>query len=126
MEKRVEIEQVLIFISQFLKNLGKIRINGCYDPPRNVLKSISSIELIEMERIRECSWCCGAGGGVMEAYPDFAHWNALERIEEARSTGAEALVTACGWCEPNFKSALKEKGEEFPIYDVVELVLKAI
>ncbi len=104
----------------------KIGINGCYDPPRNVLKSIPGIELIEMERIREYSWCCGAGGGVMEAYPDFAHWSALERIEEAKSTGAEALVTACGWCEANFKSALKEKGEKFPIYDVVELALKAI
>ena len=62
---------------------------GIYDPPRNVLKSIPGLELVEMERIREYAWCCGAGGGVKEAYPEFSNWTATERIEEAKSTGAE-------------------------------------
>ena len=43
-------------------------------------------------------WCCGAGGGAREAYPDFSNWTATERIEEAKSTGAEAVVSACPWC----------------------------
>ncbi len=51
-----------------------------------------------MERIREYSWCCGAGGGVLNAFPDFAGWTARDRLEEAKATGAEALVTACPWC----------------------------
>ena len=79
---------------------------GVYDPPRNVLKSIPGLELVEMERIREYAWCCGAGGGVREAYPDFANWTATERIEEAKSTGAEAIVSACPWCERNFMDAI--------------------
>ena len=45
----------------------------------------------------------GAGGGCREAMPEYSAWTAGERIEEAAvATGAEALVTACGWCERNF------------------------
>ncbi len=95
-------------------------------PPRNVLKSISGLELVEMERIREYAWCCGAGGGVMEAYPDFSIWTAGERIAEAKSTGAEAMVTACPWCERNFIDTVKTNKERLKVYDIVELVQQAI
>ena len=79
-----------------------------------------------MERIREYSWCCGAGGGVREAYPDFSSWTAGERLEEATSTGAEAIVTACPWCEKTFNEALKESGSNMKVYDIVELVENAL
>ncbi|RJP27161.1 MAG: (Fe-S)-binding protein [Actinobacteria bacterium] len=100
-------------------------LGGVYDPPRDVLKAIPGLQLLEMERNREFSWCCGAGGGVLEAYEDFAAWTAMERIEEARSTGAEALVTACPWCERNFKDAVAANGHGITVYDVVELVQEA-
>ena len=105
-----------------MKRTGR---KGVYDPPREVLASIPGLELVEMERIREYSWCCGAGGGVLEAYPDFASWTAIERLEEAVSTGAQALVTACPWCERNFRDALSESGLDLEIYDLTELVMKA-
>jgi Fe-S oxidoreductase len=54
-----------------------------------------------MSRSREKSWCCGAGAGVKTAYPDFALWIGQERVKEAAETGAEALVTACPFCEGN-------------------------
>ncbi len=79
--------------------------------PGMFFKSIPGIELREMERIREYSWCCGSGGGVKEAYPEFSNWTATERIEEAKTTGAEAIVSACGWCESNFSDAIKGNGE---------------
>ena len=100
--------------------------NGIYDPPREILRSIPGLELVEMWRIREYSFCCGAGGGVKEAYPDFALWTAKERIMEAKATGAEALVTACPWCTRNFKDAMEEYGEKIELYDVIDLVTKAI
>jgi Fe-S oxidoreductase len=99
---------------------------GVYDAPRNVLKSIPGVELREMERIREYSWCCGSGGGVKEAYPEFSNWTATERIEEAKTTGAEAIVSACGWCESNFTDAIKGNGERMKVFDVAELVKMAI
>ena len=99
---------------------------GIYDPPRDVLKSIPGVELVEMERIREYSWCCGAGGGVREAYPDYSSWTASERIVEAKATGAEALVTACPWCERNFRDALVAQGNDMKVLDIIELVQQAI
>jgi Fe-S oxidoreductase len=99
---------------------------GVYDPPREILRSIPGVELVEMERIREYSWCCGAGGGVREAYPEYSQWTAGERIKEAMATGAEALVTACPWCERNFQDAAGTMGEPMQVYDLVELVQKAV
>jgi Fe-S oxidoreductase len=99
---------------------------GVYEPPRGVLKSIPGVELTEMTRIKEYAWCCGAGGGVNESNPEFAQWTARERIDEAGSTGAEAIVTACPWCEKTFSEAIRETGSSLKVYDIVELVQKAI
>jgi Fe-S oxidoreductase len=99
---------------------------GIFDPPREILKAIPGVKLVEMERIREYSWCCGAGGGVLEAYPDFAAWTAEERLEEARSTGAGAMVTACPWCLRLFKDTLAQSASNgFKVYDLTELVCEA-
>ena len=97
---------------------------GIYDAPREVLKAIPGLELVEMERIREGAWCCGAGGGAREAYPAFSDATAKERIEEAGCTGAEALVTACPWCERNFMDAMN--GSKMKVLDIMELVEQAI
>jgi Fe-S oxidoreductase len=99
---------------------------GIYDPPRDILKSIPGLELVEMERIREYAWCCGAGGGVTEAYPEFSSWTAAERITEAESTGAEAIVSACPWCERNFIDSISANGQKLKVYDVIELVQQAM
>jgi len=100
--------------------------NGVYEPPRDILDGIPGIKLTEMVRIKEYAWCCGAGGGVNESNPEFALWTAKERIEEAESTGAEAIVTACPWCEKTFNEAIKESGSDLKVYDIVEIVEKAI
>lgn len=99
---------------------------GVYEPPRDVLKAIPGLQLVEMERIKEASWCCGAGGGVRDSYPEFSSWTAEERVEEAKSTGAEAIVTACPWCERNFIDAIKGIGAKMKVFDVMELVNQAI
>ncbi len=100
--------------------------NGVYAPPREVLKNIPGLELVEMERIREYAWCCGAGGGVRETFPDFSSWTVGERIEEAKSTSAEAIVSACPWCERNFIDAINRNGEKMNVYDIVEIVQQAL
>ena len=99
---------------------------GIYEPPRDVLRSIPGIKLTEMTRIKEYAWCCGAGGGVKESNPEFALWTARERLDEAKSAGVEAIATACPWCEKNFNDALKGSGYNLKVYDIVELVEKAI
>ena len=79
-----------------------------------------------MDRNREAAWCCGAGGGVREAYPEFSAWTAGERIEEAKVTGADAIVTACPGCEQNFIDAVAADGAKMKVFDVVELVAQAL
>jgi Fe-S oxidoreductase len=101
-------------------------IMGVYEPPRKILRSIQGLELVEMYRIKEYAWCCGAGGGVVDAYPEFSAWTADERIEEAKCTGAEAIVSACPWCERNFTDAIKRKGETMKVYDLLEIVQLAM
>ena len=105
-----------------LKRSGR---KGVYDAPRNVINAIRGMTLTEMERIREYSWCCGSGGGVMEAFPSFGSWTAQERIEEALATGAEALVTSCPWCVRSFKDARAETSADIGVYDLTEMVLKS-
>jgi Fe-S oxidoreductase len=99
---------------------------GVYDIPRDILKAIPGLNLVEMYRIREYAWCCGSGGGVKEAYPEFALWTAGERIKEAKDVGAEALVSACGWCKRNFTDAVKETGNKIEVLDIIDLVQKAL
>jgi Fe-S oxidoreductase len=99
---------------------------GVYDIPRNILKAIPGLSFVEMFRIREYSWCCGAGGGVLEAYPDFAQHTAGKRLDEAAAVGAEAIVSACGWCKRSFMDACTENGRHMRVYDIVELVEQAL
>jgi Fe-S oxidoreductase len=99
---------------------------GVYEPPRNVLKRLPGLTLVEMPRKREYAWCCGAGSGTRESYPEFSQWTAAERIEEAKTTGAEALVTACSGCERNLADAIAASGANLKVFDIAELVKQAI
>lgn len=99
---------------------------GIYDAPRDILKSIPGIKLVEMERIREYSWCCGAGGGCSDTNPEFSSWTAGERVTEANATGADALVTACPWCNSNFQNAVDENGNKIKVLDIIDLVQESI
>ena len=99
---------------------------GVYDPPRQVLKAIPGIQLVEMTRNEENAFCCGAGGGVAEAFPEFAQWAANERLREARFIQAEALVSTCPFCQENFEKALAAGESVLRYYDLSELAAKAL
>ncbi len=99
---------------------------GVYDAPRNVLKQIPGVKLVEMERVREYAYCCGAGGGVKSAYPDFAAWTGKNRVSEAEATGANALVSCCPFCSTNLRESIAASGSNMKFYDLTELVAKSI
>ncbi|HEY5526302.1 MAG TPA: (Fe-S)-binding protein [Candidatus Anoxymicrobiaceae bacterium] len=102
------------------------RYSGLYDAPRRILEAIPGIELIEMPRNREKAWCCGAGAGVKTTYPDFAAWIGEQRVEEAKATGAEALVTACPFCEGNLSDVVQATEAGLEVFDVTDLLLKSL
>lgn len=95
---------------------------GIYDAPREVIKAIPGVELVEMRRIKEASWCCGAGGGVKSAFPDLAVEIAKDRISEAEETGAEYLLSTCPFCTRNLKDAAQAAESKLKVYDILELL----
>lgn len=97
---------------------------GIYEPPRELLKKIPGIELLEMTRNRYNAWCCGSGGGVRSAFKELSEFAAKERIEEAKDTKAGAIVTSCPFCLNQFKANVKNN--EIQAFDVSEIVRKAI
>jgi heterodisulfide reductase subunit D len=99
---------------------------GVYDAPREVLKAMPGVRLVEMKRIRENAWCCGAGGGVKSAFADLAAKVGMDRLAEAEATKAKFIASACPFCRSNFIDATKAKETKIQVKDVVELVVGAL
>jgi len=102
--------------------LGKSEESCLYDIPREMLKAIPGVEFSEMGRIRDNSYCCGGGGGVMTGYGDWAAKNAGLRIQEGMETGAEQMVSICPFCHYNLNEGAKRVGSDMRLYDLVELI----
>jgi Fe-S oxidoreductase len=100
--------------------------NGVYEAPREILKGIPGIEFAEMTRNEENAFCCGGGGGVPSAFPDFALWIATERLDEAKSMGAETIISCCPFCQSNFEKAIDVSKGNIHYHDLTELVVKAL
>jgi Fe-S oxidoreductase len=99
------------------------RHNGIYNQPREALKSIPGLELIEMPESQQNSLCCGGGGGrIWMETPKNERFSDL-RLEQAIETGAEILVTSCPYCITNFEdSRLNLKNSEvIKIMDITEI-----
>ena len=90
---------------------------GIYNAPREVLSYLDGVELVEMERNRENSFCCGARA-LGHYLPGFPEENAKKRIKEFEDTGADLLITSCPYCKEIF---YKTVGEE-KFIDLIELV----
>jgi len=97
---------------------------GIYESPRELLKKIPGIELVEMRRNRQNAWCCGSGGGVRSSFKELSSFAADERIKEAKEISAEAIVSSCPFCLNQFKTNIKN--DDIQVYDISELVKKAL
>jgi len=97
---------------------------GVYDAPRNILKKIKGLEFVEMERSKESSRCCGAGGGYKSAFNEFAVNVAAERVRDAEEVGAEIIATACPFCVLNLKQGAKKIGSSVKVMDISQLLLQ--
>lgn len=102
------------------------RHNEIFIEPRSVLKSAGA-DLIEMDRTRNRSFCCGAGGGNMwkeeEPGSEAVRQN---RIKEAHATGAETLYTGCPFCITMLTDATKELDMNIKVKDIAELIAEKI
>ncbi|MBW2183405.1 MAG: (Fe-S)-binding protein [Deltaproteobacteria bacterium] len=105
------------------------RQNQIFDEPRAILKSIPSLNFVEMDRVRERTLCCEGGGGRMwiEAYETMER-TATIRVQEALDCGAEILATACPFCLLTLEDAVKSKDleDKIQVLDIIEIVSQAI
>jgi heterodisulfide reductase subunit D len=97
-----------------------------YDPPRELLRSLPGVQLSEMKRNRENAWCCGAGGGVRSAFPDWALQSSRARIEEAQATGSRFLVTTCPFCLQNLTTAAQAADISIQLVDLTFLLARLL
>jgi Fe-S oxidoreductase len=103
------------------------RRNGICDEPRQVLRSIPGLELVEMERSGQDTLCCGGGGGRMwmetaggERFSDL-------RMREAAETGAEVMVTCCPYCLSCLEASLSAvDGSRLRVMDLAEVAHLAL
>jgi len=104
------------------------RANGIYDEPRKILKSLP-VEFTEMERSRSFALCCGAGGAQMFKEAEKGEKEIfLERTEDAISTGAKIIATACPFCMTMITDGLKYKNREDELQnlDIAEIVAQCL
>jgi len=101
---------------------------GIYEPPRQLLRAVPGVALAEMRRTGPAAICCA--GGTWSHCDRYAKKIQVERLREARATGAETLVTACPKCQIHFRCAMEDPnlaGEiGIVVRDVAELVSEAL
>lgn len=127
----------------FTKDLGGVKVtfhdpcylgrhNGEYEAPRDMLRALPGLELLEMGRCRENSYCCGGGGGGMWLdgfMSDHVNMRLSEqRVIEAVETGADVLAVCCPLEVSRFEDAVKSTGNEgkLLVKDIIELVVEAM
>jgi len=88
------------------------RHNDVYMAPRNVVGSISGVEVVEMPRNGTKGMCCGAGGARMWMEENIGTKVNDERAAEAISTGATRVATACPFCYVMLDDGVKGAGKE--------------
>jgi len=103
--------------------------NEIFDAPREVLKAIPGLELLEFERSRERSLCCEGGGGRMWVEGTGAGpRNSEIRVKDAEAMGAEVIATACPFCLLTLEDGAKTTGleEKVLVKDILELIAEAL
>ncbi len=100
------------------------RHNDVYDEPRDLLKKVSGLNLVEMEAYGKSSLCCGGGGGrIWMDTPQEERFSDI-RLQQAKDTGAQILATSCPYCITNFEeSRLNLEFEDIlEVKDITEII----
>jgi len=101
-----------------------------YDPPRNLIRAIPGVDLVEFPQNRNLATCCGGGGGLKAYDTDMSLEIAYKRVEQAAAAGADTIVSACPSCKSNLQQGAvrlrREKRQRIKVMDITELVSQSI
>jgi heterodisulfide reductase subunit D len=138
-----EIYHVTQYLNQLIKNhqlpLKKVDLSVTYhdpcdlgrgsreyDAPREVIRAIPGVQLVEMSHHRENCLCCGGGGNLEMIDSELSGKIAKAKVDEALATGAQAVVTACQQCVRTMASYVRRNKLSLEVMDIVQLVQKAL
>lgn len=104
------------------------RSNDIYDEPRAALANVPGLDIVEMPRSKSKGFCCGAGGGQMWMEETEGKRINIERTEEALSTGASVVASACPFCMTMLSDGVKAKeaSDTVKVRDIAEIVLDSV
>ena len=102
------------------------RKSGIYDEPREILRSIPGVKLVEMRFIRENSICCGGGGNLEMNDSVLSGKVAQLRITQALDTKADIVVSCCQQCKRTLSGGARQKRARIKIMDLSEFIINAI
>ena len=104
------------------------RYNGVYDPPREILRAIPGLELVEMDRSKENGMCCGAGGGLMWTEETTGNRVNVARTEQALAVEPTMISSACPYCLTMLSDGTKAKEveEDISTMDVAEILALSV
>ncbi|WP_417629233.1 (Fe-S)-binding protein [Paenibacillus solisilvae] len=104
------------------------RYNGIYDAPRNLLRSIPGVKLLEMERSRQNGMCCGAGGGLMWMEERSGMRVNEARVSQALAAAPTVIGSACPYCLTMMEDGVKllEAEDAVQARDVAELLAESV
>jgi len=104
------------------------RYNEVYDQPREAVRNIPGLDIVEMNRSRDRGFCCGAGGARMFMEEHLGKRVNIERTEEALALKPDVIGTACPFCMTMMTDGVKAKeaADQVEVKDIAELVLEAI
>lgn len=104
------------------------RYNEVYEAPRNILKAIPGVKLVEMERNRETGMCCGAGGGLMWMEETAGSRINVARTEQALATSPTMIGTGCPYCLTMISDGTKAKEveERVQTLDITEILERSV
>jgi heterodisulfide reductase subunit D len=102
------------------------RHGGVFEAPRQILRAIPGLEIVELENNRAKSVCCGGGGNVEMADADLSGTVAQKKIEEIERTGADTVITSCQQCVRTIKSRARRQKRNIHVMDITDLVVQAM
>jgi len=99
---------------------------GVYEDPREVIKAIPGVKLVEMETNRKAAMCCGAGGGLRSYDAELSKKMAADRVKSAEDIDAEIIATACPFCENNLIAGTERIESSIRVVDIVDLLAESL
>jgi len=102
------------------------RNSGVFEEPRQVLKAIPGLKLVELAHNRMLSMCCGGGGNVEMVNPELSAKVARKKLQDIADTKADMVVSSCQQCLRTIATRARRDKVDLVVKDLTELVFEAM